>query len=109
VKRVFVLSRHTLFSEGIEALLANNTEIDIVYRETNHNVVDFIQEYQPDVVIINCDDQEDDLSRAVACIVKKRMGICVIGISLLDNNIHYYRGEEKQVRELEDLLKAVQE
>jgi DNA-binding NarL/FixJ family response regulator len=108
MKRVFVLSRHSLFSKGIEALLAQNPEIEIVHREIDRNVVDFIQEYKPDVVIINCDDQEDDLSRAVTCIVKKRLGISVIGLSLNDNRINIYRGQEKQIVNLIDILHAIE-
>jgi DNA-binding NarL/FixJ family response regulator len=109
MKRVFVLSRHSLFSKGIEALLAQNPEIKIVHREIDRNVVDFIQEYRPDVVIINCDDQEDDLSRAVTCIVKKRLGISVIGLSLNDNRINIYRGQEKQILNLSDILQAIKD
>lgn len=109
MKRVFVLSRHSLFSNGIEALLSLNPEIEIVHREIDHNVVDFIQEYSPDVVIINCDDPDDDLSRAVTCIVKKRLGISVIGLSLNDNRINIYRGLEKQIVNLNDILHAIED
>jgi chemotaxis response regulator CheB len=109
MKKVFVLSRNSLFSKGIEALLAQNTEIEVIHREIDRNVVDFIQEYKPDVVIINCDDQEDELSRAVTCIVKKRLGISVIGLSLNDNRINIYRGHEKLIFNLMDIHQAIEE
>lgn len=107
-KRVFVLSRHSLFGQGIEALLSQADGVEIVIPETDINTaVECIQHNRPDVVILNCDDPEPDLTPAVLCIIRERLGISVIGLSLKDNKISIYRGEQKQVCQLEDLLGAI--
>jgi len=108
VKRVFVLSRQSLFGQGIKTLLSNYTEIEIVSQEKDTSAaVECIQKYHPDVVIMNCDDPEFDLSPAILCILRERLGIRVIGLSLKDNKISIYRGEEQEIHQLEDLLKAI--
>lgn len=109
MKRVFILSRHSLFGQGIETLLAKEAELDIVGRETDLSAaVECIQRSRLDVVIMDCDDPELDLTPAVMCILRERLGICVIGLSLRDNRICIYRGEHREVREVEDLVAAIQ-
>jgi DNA-binding NarL/FixJ family response regulator len=108
-KRVFILSRHSLFSQGIETLLAQESEFEIVGRDKGFDAAaEFLETCHPDVMILDCDDPEPDLSPAVLCVLRKRLGIRVIGLSLLDNRIYVYRGEEKQVCQLEDLLEAIE-
>jgi DNA-binding NarL/FixJ family response regulator len=109
LKRVFILSRHSLFGQGIETLLSQQAELDIVSRETDLSAaVECIRTSRPDVVIVDCDNPEPDLSSAVMCILQERLGVCVIGLSLRDNRISIYRGEDREVRQVEDLLAAIQ-
>ena len=108
MKRVFVFSRQSLFGLGIETLLARESEIEIIRPSSDADTsLECIQTIRPDVVIINCDDPEKELALAIGSILQKRLGIIVIGLSLKDNKICVYRGEEKEVRQLEDLLTAV--
>jgi DNA-binding NarL/FixJ family response regulator len=107
VKRVYILSRGTIFLEGIETLLSSEKGFTIVGRNTELPAVECIQSYNPDVIIINLDDPESDLSSAVLCVLKERLGISIIGLSLRDNKICIYRGEGKQVFQVEDLYKAI--
>lgn len=110
MKRVFVLSRHTLFCDGIVALLSQETGFDVVGQETElSSAVDLIKSLRPDVVIINCDDPEPDLSQAVVSLLQNSLGVRIIGLSLEDNKISIYRGEYKQVRQVEDLLQAIED
>jgi len=109
MKRVFVLSRQSLFGMGIEALLAREADIEVIHPESDAETsVECIQTIQPDVVIINCDDPEKETALAIGSILQKRLGIIVIGLSLNDNKICVYRGEQKQVQQLDDLLTTVQ-
>ena len=108
MKRIFVLSRQTMFGQGIKALLSLENEIEIVSPAADiEEAVHFIQTNQPDIVVLNCDDPEPDINSAVLCILRERMEISVIGVSLQDNSICIHRGERKQVRSLEDLLEAI--
>jgi len=109
-KRVFVLSRQSLLGKGIETLLSQESGIEIVTTDKAlSEAVECIIQNRPDVVIINCDDAEFDLSPAVSYMLRERLGIRIIGISLQDNEISIYREEQKQIRQLEDLLTAIQE
>ena len=108
MKNVFVLSRHSLFGKGIETLLSQESGIEIVRRDADvSTAVKCIQEYQPDVVIIDCDDPELDLSSVILCILRERPGICIIGLSLEHNKISVYRGEEKQIFQVADLMDII--
>lgn len=108
MKRIFVLSRQTMFGQGLKTLLSMENELEIVSPSADiETTVQFIQSSQPDIVILNCDDPEPDMTPTVLCILRERLGICVIGISLQDNSICIHRGERKQVRQFEDLLEAI--
>jgi AmiR/NasT family two-component response regulator len=97
-----------LFLQGIEALLSREAELDIVRRETDFgDAVECIQTCRPDVVIVDCDDPELDLTPAVKCMLQERLGICIIGLSLRDSRICICRGEHKDVRQVEDLVEAI--
>jgi len=108
MKSVFVLSRHSLLSQGIERLLAQEARLEIVNPEADlSTAVDCIQKHHPDVVIVNLDDPELELSPAFLCILRERLGTCVIGLSLNENCISIYRGEHKEIRQVEDLVDAI--
>jgi len=110
MKRVFILSQQTMFSQGIETLLSQETGIEIVGRGTDLSAsLECVQKNSPDVVIINCDDPEPELSSVVLDILRDRLGILIVGLSLRNNQISVYRGEKKQVRQVEDLLDAIQD
>lgn len=108
MKRIYILSHKSIFLEGIETLLSQEAGFEIVGRETDASTaVANIEKFKPDVILINCDDPETDLSPAVECILRKRLDIRIIGLSLKDNSISIYRGEDQQVLQVEDLVKAI--
>lgn len=108
MKRIFVLSRQSMFGQGIKALLSMENEIEIISPSASiEEAVQCIQSSQPDFVILNCDDPEPDINSAALCILRERLGISLIGISLQDNSICIHRGERKQVHKLDDLLEAI--
>ena len=108
--RVFVLTRNSLFGKGIESLLGQDARLEIVSTpEQFESLEKRIQECRPDVVIVNCDDPKDELTSAILCAVRERLDVRVIGLSLRDNSICVYRGEQKQIFQVEDLLHAIQD
>jgi DNA-binding NarL/FixJ family response regulator len=97
-----------MFGEGIRTLLSMENEIEILNPDSDiEAAVQCIQSRKPDIVILNCDDPEPDINPAVLCILRERLGISVIGISLQDNSISIHRGERKQISQLGDLLEAI--
>jgi AmiR/NasT family two-component response regulator len=110
VKRVFVLSSRSIFLQGIETLLSEEDGFEIVGQNAGSaTAVECILKHNPDIVILNLDDPEPDISPAVLCVLKKRAGISLVGLSLRDNKICIFRGEEQQVRQVEDLYHVLQD
>jgi len=108
VKRICILSPNRLYREGIETLLAKEEGIEIVSPEGEDVFTeDFIEKYKPDVIIVDYDDLRLDLAPAVLCMLKQRLGTCVIGLSLRDNTLSICRGDFKDIRQVEDLVKAI--
>lgn len=111
LKRICVLSRNSMFGRGIETLLAQEAGVEILRSDPEllHEPVEFLKQQRPDIVIVNCDHPEPELTGALKCILQERLNISVIGLSLQDNRIFVYRGEERQVRQVDDLLAAINE
>lgn len=108
MKRVFVLSRRSLFHQGIETLLSQQAELEIVGQDSEPSeAVECIQKFNPDVIILNLDDPELDLSSPVLCVMREKTAIRIIGLSLRENKICVFQGEDKQVHQLEDLFNAI--
>ena len=104
MKRVFILSSHSLFSQGVENLLRRETGLEIVGRETDEEkAIERIKELRPDVVILDSDDP------AVIRILREQLGSKVIGLNLQDNTICIYRGEQRVVKEVKDLVEAIEQ
>ena len=107
-KRVLVLSQQSIFGKGIEALLAKEADIEIVHLSPDEKfTVECIMANQPDVVFMNCDNPEPDLSPTILSILKEKIDVCFVGLSLNDNKISVFRGKEKQIMELSDLLSVI--
>ena len=110
LKRVFVLSRRTMFLEGIKTLLSQQEGVEIVGHNTEpEGALECIEKYNSDVVIVNLDDPEPVISQTVLCILREKQDMSIIWLSLQDNIIRIYRGENKQIRQLEDLLRVIQD
>ena len=108
MKRIFILSSHPLFSQGVESLLCQKTGLDIVGREMDiDKALERLRELRPDVVIVDNSDAEAEFTPVVMCILRERLGTKVIGLNLQDNTICIYRGEQRVIKEVEDLVEAI--
>jgi DNA-binding NarL/FixJ family response regulator len=109
MKRVFILSSHPLFGRGVESLLCRETGLEIVGWETDvDNAIRRIRELQPDVVILDNADPACDPTPAVMRILREGVGTKVIGLNLQDNTMCIYRGEQRVVKEVTDLVEAIE-
>lgn len=103
--RVFIFSSHPLFGQGIERLLRQETGLDIVGWETDvDKAFERIKELKPDVVIL----EGRDLVSKVIRIFREGIGTKVIGLDLQDNTACIYREEQRVVKSIEDLVKAIE-
>ena len=109
MKRIFMFSTHPLFGQGVESLLRRETGLEVVGRETDvDKAVERIKELQPDVVIVDSGDPACDPTPAVMRMLREGVGARVIGLNLQDNTICIYRGEQRVVKEVKDLVEAIE-
>jgi two-component system response regulator DevR len=109
MKRVFLLSSHPLFGPGVESLLRQETGLDIVGRETDvEKAIERIRELRPDVVIVDCAEPACDAISVLMRIWREGLETKVLGLNLQDNTLCVYRGEQRIVKEVKDLVEAVE-
>jgi AmiR/NasT family two-component response regulator len=105
MKKVIVLSGLSLFGTGIESLLSNDDEIEIVTWNTmDCDIAKCIRKNSPDAIIINCENPTHDITPAIFCALRERFDILLIGLNLSNNFAIIYRRVQKQMINLEDLL-----
>ena len=108
--RVLVLSDQSLFNLGVQNLLRQCSTLEIRSCESDLDVVlTCLQTFQPRVVIIDSDQQQGAPASEWMHILRSAPEIKLLGLSLQDNSICIYRGETQQVREVEDLVRAIEE
>jgi DNA-binding NarL/FixJ family response regulator len=110
VRRLFILSGHPMFSQGLERLLCQESGLHILGLEANMDLAMVrIKDLKPDVVIVDWDGPASGLTPTAARILNERLGIRVIGISLEDNTLIIYEGEQRLVQGVADLLEAIKQ
>jgi DNA-binding NarL/FixJ family response regulator len=109
MKRVFLLSSHPLFGQGVESLLRQETGLDIVGRETDvEKAIERIKELRPDVVIVDCAEPACDAMSVLMRIWREGLETKVLGLNLQDNTLCVYRGEQRVVKEMQYLIEAIE-
>ncbi len=105
-----MLGSNPLFREGVESLICQVIEMEIVGRETSfERVSGQLKALKPDVIIVDGSDLGCN-PRDVVSFVVFQLGIKskVIVLDLKDNQLRIYQGEEKAADEVADLVKAIQ-
>ena len=109
MKRVFILSSHPLFSQGVESLLRRESNLEVMGCETDvDKALEYIKELQPDVVILDSGDPTCYPTLAVMRILREGVETKVIGLNLQNNAMCICRGEHRVVREVKDLVEAIE-
>jgi DNA-binding NarL/FixJ family response regulator len=109
MRRVFILSCHPLFGQGVESLLRQEARLEIVGQETDvEQAVERIKEIRPDVVILDCAEPARDPTPVVMHLLREGLGSKVIGLNLHDNTLYIYPGEQRLVKEVKDLVEAIE-
>lgn len=106
--RIFIVSNHLMFGYGLECLLLQESEVEIVGRETNiKQAAISIKNLQPDVVIIDNDDISLNGVAELLKIVRTNPGVKIIHLSLQNNNLYIYQAVHTEVQSVEDLVEAI--
>ena len=110
MKRVFFLSSQPLFGQGLISLLSNEKRFDIVGCESDmEQAIRDIKALRPDVVIVDNADPACEAMPAVMRLLREGMGTKIIGLNLKNNTLCIYQGEERVVKDVEDLVNAMEQ
>lgn len=107
--RVLVLSDESLFTLGVQNLLRQHPSLDIQSIESDlDEALGCLETFEPHVVVLDSDHQQGTFASEWMHILRSRPQIKLLGLSLEENTIVIYRGETQQVREVADLLRAIE-
>ncbi len=110
MNRVIMLFSHPLFGLGVESLLRQEVGLEIVGRERDTDrAIELIKECRPDVVILDGADPACDPMSVVGRVLSEGAGTRVITLNLQDNTMCVYRGEQRVVKKVEDLVQAIKQ
>ncbi len=108
--RIFILSDHPLFGQGIESLIGQQTGLQTVGRASDiQQAMPQIQELRPDIVILDSSNWPSGPAPVALPILAQELGTRVIALNLDDNSMSIYRGERRIVKEVKDLLEAIED
>ncbi|MGQ9586467.1 MAG: hypothetical protein ACUVXG_13850 [Anaerolineae bacterium] len=106
--RVFILSCHPLFGQGVESLLRQERGLEIVGRETDlDTAVARVRALNPDVVVLDSSTPTCVPTPAVIRLFEACRGVRVVGLNLHNNTMCIYRGEERLITDVKDLVEAI--
>lgn len=109
MKRIFIVSQHPLFSRGVETLLDQKSDFELVGIEENaERAIESIKRLDPDVVILDSNYTSCNSDPMLMRIFQEQSGIQVIGLNLQDNRICIYHSEQRTIHQVEDLCQVIQ-
>lgn len=110
MKRIFFLSSQPLFGQALISLLSREERFHIVGRESDMELaIREIKAARPDVVIVDNADPACEPMPAVMRLLREGLGIKIIGLNLQNNTLCIYQGEERVVKDVEDLVNAMEQ
>jgi DNA-binding NarL/FixJ family response regulator len=85
--RVLIADDHTLFREGVEALLNSKSEIEVVALvEDGEKVVEMAAKLQPDIILMDIQMPKVNGIEATRIITQKNPGIGVIVVTMFEDD-----------------------
>jgi DNA-binding NarL/FixJ family response regulator len=112
MERVFIFSNRSLFTQGVDSLLEREPGLEVVGWETDPDeAIRRIRKVQPDVVILASEDATLWPSADAIRLLREGLGtkIKIIGLNLQDNTLCIYHGEQREVKEVGDLVRAIEQ
>jgi DNA-binding NarL/FixJ family response regulator len=116
-KTVFVSSNYSIFQRGLERMLHQCGQIDIVGRSANRETVERVKVLKPDVVILDSTGMTGDLISNILRILSLHPVVKVIHMTLYHNRLSVYQFNphmaagyqvsEWKVEGITDLVKAL--
>jgi DNA-binding NarL/FixJ family response regulator len=106
---VFVISSQSLFRSGLDSILRQETRYEILGQAENvEQASEQIQKLQPDVIIIDDTFPTKESPSQAMRLLQLMPGAKVIGLNLRDNQLYIYRSAQVLVKNVKDLLEAIE-
>jgi DNA-binding NarL/FixJ family response regulator len=108
VTRVLIVSDQSMFSQGLEGLLRERQEIDLIDRWTYVDALpDCLEQCRPDVLFFGCSDPENCPAPVFMRCLREGIVQKIVCINLDDNAVYVFRGERHTVERVQDLVEAI--
>lgn len=109
MKRLFIFSHRSLFSEGIQILLDDHPYLDVVGWEHDlGQAIQIIQETEPDIILLISTAGECPSMKIGQRLLQEGIKAAIMELDLQDNQVCIYRGEMQKVEEIADLARVVE-
>jgi len=104
-----IVSSYPMFSQGLEKLLDEQTEIEIVGRERDvEQALETIEQLQPDIILLDMSSKPPAYAHStIMQLLAATPDSKVIAFSLQNNLIHVYQASRWLASGVHDLLQAI--
>jgi two-component system response regulator DegU len=106
--RILIISNHRMFGSGLNSLLSQETELEVVGLERDLGPsLDHLDEYDPDVVIFDSTGPPYECLPAVRKILRARPGVKVIALTLYEGAFYVFQALPWSGQQVGDLLAVI--
>ena len=106
--RVFILYSHSLFARGVQSLLSQQGEVEVVGMERDdRQALEKIRRLRPDVILVDSGAAPEEYCSTISWIFKEIPEARVISLSLRENGIDIYDKQRITATGPEDLLRVL--
>ncbi len=106
--RVFILYSHGLFARGVQSLLGQEAEVEVVGMERiDRLALEEIRRLRPDVILVDSSADPDDHCLTISGIFQEIPEARVIALSLRENGIDIYDKQRIAAAGPKDLLRVL--
>lgn len=108
MKRVFICSSRSLFSEGLKNLLVGQPGLAVVGWQTDaEEALRSIQDLQPDTLLLVHDGSSSEPLTSAPHYIRAGVEARIVELSLKTNTVYVYQGEQRTINEVADLVQAL--
>ena len=106
--RIYIISKHALFTYGLESLLNQESDLEIVgqAKDFKHSLAQ-IRVQQPDVIILDSDRTLPENATEIIESLHDKWEVRVISLNLNNNDLYVHRATRQPVRDVNDLIQAI--
>ncbi|MCB0167339.1 MAG: response regulator transcription factor [Anaerolineae bacterium] len=104
---IFIISEYLMFGHGLESLLLDEKELNVVGHEKNFDLaLEKIRELQPDVVVV-FGNASEKAYLSIMNILETKPNTQIIGVSVQDNTCYTYRATRWNALNVSDLVSVI--